>query len=170
MVLELPAPSEDAWRTSLPGWEIARLAAANPDSIEQVLARNLAPLAEQPAFVAESDDGTLLLIRRNEVLAPRLMVRILEEEILRAVFGLDAEAIRGGAVSFPKSARRAAQEIRSGRGTVALYLNPMSPDDVFRTTGDGEVMPPKSTFFYPKIPTGMAFRDHRDLAPPSDEG
>ncbi len=170
VVLELPAPSEDAWRTSLPGWEIARLAAAYPDSIEQVLARNLAPLAEQPAFVAESDDGTLLLIRRNEVLAPRLMVRILEEEILRAVFGLDAEAIRGGAVSFPKSARRAAQEIRSGRGTVALYLNPMSPDDVFRTTGDGEVMPPKSTFFYPKIPTGMAFRDHRDLAPPSDEG
>ncbi|MBW1883494.1 MAG: DUF1015 domain-containing protein [Deltaproteobacteria bacterium] len=169
VVLEVPAPSEDAWRSSLPGWEIVRLAAANPDSIEAALARNLAPLAEQPAFVAESDDGTLLLIRRNEVLAPRLMVRILEEEILRAVFGLDAEAIRGGAVSFPKSARRAAEEIRSGRGKVALYLNPMSPDDVFRTTGEGEVMPQKSTFFYPKIPTGMVFRDHRDLAAPSDQ-
>jgi len=24
-------------------------------------------------------------------------------------------------------------------------------------------MPQKSTFFYPKIPTGMAFRDHRAL-------
>jgi uncharacterized protein (DUF1015 family) len=168
VVLEAAVPSEGSWRSSLPGWEIVRLAAADPDSIEEVLARNLAPLVEQPAFVAEADDGTLLLIRRNEVLAPRLMVRILEEEILRAVFGLDAEAIRGGAVSFPKSARRAAEAIRSGRGKVALYLNPMSPDDVFRTTGEGEVMPQKSTFFYPKIPTGMVFRDHRDLAPPND--
>jgi uncharacterized protein (DUF1015 family) len=24
------------------------------------------------------------------------------------------------------------------------------------------VMPQKSTFFYPKIPTGMVFRDHRE--------
>jgi uncharacterized protein (DUF1015 family) len=23
-------------------------------------------------------------------------------------------------------------------------------------------MPQKSTFFYPKVPTGMVFRDHRD--------
>ena len=72
--------------------------------------------------------------------------------------------------TFAKSAHHAAQEIRSGRGTVALYLNSMSPDDVFRTTGEGEVMPPKSTFFYPKIPTGLVFRDHRDLAPASDAG
>ena len=52
--------------------------------------------------------------------------------------------------------------VRDGKGTVALYLNPMTPDDVFRATGEGEVMPQKSTFFYPKIPTGMVFRDHRD--------
>jgi len=77
------------------------------------------------------------------------------------VFGLDSEAIRGGAVAFPKSAERAAREIREGQGTVALYLNPMTPDDVFRATGEGEVMPQKSTFFYPKVPTGMVFRDHR---------
>jgi uncharacterized protein (DUF1015 family) len=28
-------------------------------------------------------------------------------------------------------------------------------------TAEGEVMPQKSTFFYPKIPTGMVLRDHR---------
>jgi uncharacterized protein (DUF1015 family) len=43
----------------------------------------------------------------------------------------------------------------------------MTPDDVFRATAEGEVMPQKSTFFYPKIPTGMAFRAHSD-APDSD--
>jgi uncharacterized protein (DUF1015 family) len=45
---------------------------------------------------------------------------------------------------------------------VAIYLNPLRPDDVFRVTEQGEVMPQKSTFFHPKIPTGMVFRDHRD--------
>ena len=62
-----------------------------------------------------------------------------------------------------KSARRAGQEVRDGEGQVALYLNPLTPDDVFRVTAQGEVMPQKSTFFYPKIPTGMVFRDHRPL-------
>ena len=88
------------------------------------------------------------------------MVRVLEEQVLGPVFGLDPEAIRGGAVAFPKSADRAARAVREGRGRVALYLNPLTPDDVFRTTGRGEVMPQKSTFFFPKIPTGMVFRIH----------
>ena len=38
------------------------------------------------------------------------------------------------------------------------------PDDVFRVTGSGEVMPQKSTFFYPKVPTGMVFRVHEDAS------
>jgi uncharacterized protein (DUF1015 family) len=89
-----------------------------------------------------------------------LVVRILEEEVIGSVFGLSSEDIRGGAVGFPKSAERAARDAREGAGGVALYLNPLSPDDVFRVTGAGEVMPQKPTFFYPKIPTGMVFRLH----------
>ena len=61
-------------------------------------------------------------------------------------------------MSFPKSAERAASEVREGEGTVALYLNPLQPEDVFRVTAAGEVMPQKSTFFAPKIPTGLVFR------------
>ena len=62
--------------------------------------------------------------------------------------------------AFPKSAVRAARDVRDGRGSVAIYLNPMTPDDVFSTTARGEVMPQKSTFFYPKVPTGLVFRLH----------
>ena len=86
------------------------------------------------------------------------LARILEDEVIGAVFELDAASIREGAVSFPKSAERAAAEVRAGEGTVALYLNGMRPDDVFRATEAGEVMPQKSTFFAPKIPTGLVFR------------
>jgi uncharacterized protein (DUF1015 family) len=161
VVREAPAPGEAQWRERLPGWTVRVLPPVPLDSIEALLADELAPLAAQPSFVAESRDGTTLLIHRSEPLKDDLMVRIIEREVLGPVFGLDSEAIRGGAVSFPKSARRAGQEVREGEGTVTLYLNPMTPDDVFRATSEGEVMPQKSTFFYPKIPTGLVFRDHR---------
>ena len=51
-----------------------------------------------------------------------------------------------------------ARDLRAGEGRVALYLNPLAPDDVFRVTAAGEVMPQKSTFFFPKLPTGLVFR------------
>jgi uncharacterized protein (DUF1015 family) len=88
------------------------------------------------------------------------MVRLIERDVLGEIFGLAPEAIRDGAVSFPKSATRAASQLAADPGSVALYLNPLHPDDVFRVTGAGEVMPQKSTFFYPKIPTGMVLRVH----------
>jgi uncharacterized protein (DUF1015 family) len=48
--------------------------------------------------------------------------------------------------------------VRGGRGALALYLNPLRPDDVFRVTEAGETLPQKSTFFYPKLLTGMVLR------------
>lgn len=164
VVAKLPAPSEDAWRKRLPDWQVTRLPRIDPDRIDAYLAEHLAPLAAHPAFVAEPASGDPLLIHRAVALGESLMVRILESEILGAVFGLDPTAIRDGAVSFPKSAKRAAQSVRDGEGTVALYLNPLSPEAVFRATAKGDVMPQKSTFFYPKVPTGMVFRDHRAAA------
>jgi uncharacterized protein (DUF1015 family) len=161
VVRNVPAPSEEQWREKLPGWTIRALPSVSLDQVEGLIADELTPLAGQPAFLAEAENGSTLLIHRPEPLKDELMVRIVEHEVLGGVFGLDSDSIRGGAVSFPKSALRAGQEVREGKGTVALYLNPMTPDDVFRATAEGEVMPQKSTFFYPKIPTGMVVRDHR---------
>jgi uncharacterized protein (DUF1015 family) len=48
--------------------------------------------------------------------------------------------------------------VREGEGAVALYLNPLRAEDVFRVTGAGEILPQKSTFFAPKLPTGLVFR------------
>ncbi len=161
VITSLPAPSEDEWRKRLPDWQVTRLPRTSLERIDAFLAEHLAPLADRPAFVAEPAGGDPLVIQRAEALGESLMVRVLEDEILGSVFGLDSRAIRDGAVHFPKSAKRAAQEVRDGQGTVALYLNPTTPEAVFRATADGDVMPQKSTFFYPKVPTGMVFRDHR---------
>lgn len=161
VVAQRPAPSEDEWRKRLPDWQVTRLSRTSVESIDAFLATHLAPLAEFPAFIAEPASGDPLLVRRTQPLGEALMVRVLEGEVLGSVFGLDAAAIRDGAVLFPKSATRAAKAVRGGEGTVALYLNALTPEAVFRATAKGDVMPQKSTFFYPKVPTGMVFRDHR---------
>jgi uncharacterized protein (DUF1015 family) len=85
-------------------------------------------------------------------------VRVIHREVLDGVFGLDDDAVREGAVAFPKSAPESARMVRAGEGKVAIYLNPLRAEDVFRVTGAGELMPQKSTFFAPKLPTGMLFR------------
>jgi uncharacterized protein (DUF1015 family) len=83
---------------------------------------------------------------------------VIHREVIEGVFGLDEEAVRGGAIAYPKDAAQTARDLRAGLGCVALYLNPLEPDDVFRTTAAGEVLPQKSTFFIPKLPTGLVFR------------
>jgi uncharacterized protein (DUF1015 family) len=154
-------PAGDAWDRLPAGWSQKQINTGPSDPIASLLAEHLEPLAGKPAFAAQDAEGVLRIFWRDSDLGGKLMVRILEDEVLGGVFGLAPEAIREGAVSFPKSAERAASELRDGSGCLALYLNPLSPDDVFRVTGAGEVMPQKSTFFYPKVPTGLVFRDHR---------
>lgn len=161
VVVEVPPPHGlDGWLAALPGWQGRTVTLEGVDAAAGVLAEHLAPLAGRPAFAADDGGGALHVLWREEPLGETLMVRVLEDDVIGGVFGLAAEAIREGAVRFPKSAPRAAREVREGEGTVALYLNPLSPDDVFRTTERGEVMPQKSTYFHPKIPTGMVFRAH----------
>ena len=156
------APGAAEWSEKLPGWQQKAVTVAAASSIAPALEEHLEPLAGRPAFAADDASGTLRIFWREEPLGEELMVRLLERDLLGEVFGLSPERIREGAVSFPKSAERAAKEVRSGDGRLALYLNPLAADDVFRVTAAGEVMPQKSTFFYPKVPTGFVFRDHSD--------
>ncbi len=160
VVAAAPPTSLEGWLEALPDWQGKTVPIAGIDAAAGVLDEHLAPLAGHPAFAADDGSGQLHVLWRDEELGEQLGVRVLESDVIGAVFGLDTDAIRNGAVRFPKSAARAAREVRDGEGQVALYLNPLAPDDVFRATERGEVMPQKSTYFHPKIPTGMVFRAH----------
>jgi uncharacterized protein (DUF1015 family) len=151
-----PAPTEAAWRERLPGWEGRRIEAPDAATLPGLLERELVPLAPDHAFAADDGSGSLWIFRRAA--DTELCVRVLHREVLSGVFDLDEEAVREGAVAFPKSASEAARMVREGEGAVALYLNALTPDDVFHVTGAGEVLPQKSTFFAPKLPSGLVFR------------
>ena len=44
-----------------------------------------------------------------------------------------------------------------GAYQVAFLLRPTPVEQVRAVAAAGETMPPKSTFFYPKVPTGIVF-------------
>jgi uncharacterized protein (DUF1015 family) len=155
LVKKGPPPGPEAWRR-LAGWERRELAVASADALPAALAEHLAPLAGRHAFAADDGSGRLAIFSKPA--DGELTVRVLHREVLAGLLGLDDAAVRDGAVDFPKSALQTARDVRSGRGALALYLNPLRPDDVFRVTEAGETLPQKSTFFYPKLPTGLLFR------------
>ncbi len=159
VILQGQVPSEAQWRERLPGWQQKTVAIPDVAQIGKVLEENLAPLSNQHAFAADDGSGTLRIFWR-EAKDGALTIRVIHAEIVEGVFGLTPEAVRDGAVAYPKSAERAAFEVRQSGGVVTLYLNPLHPGDVFEVTGRGEILPQKSTFYLPKLPSGLVFREH----------
>jgi uncharacterized protein (DUF1015 family) len=152
------APGEAAWRERLPGWTEQQVALPDVAALPELLARHLAPLRDRLAFAADDASGLLRVFSRARGAGDDLSVRVIHREVIEGVFGLDEEAVREGAIAYPKDTLQTARDLRAGDGCVALYLNPLDPGDVFAVTARGEVMPQKSTFFYPKLPTGLLFR------------
>jgi uncharacterized protein (DUF1015 family) len=58
---------------------------------------------------------------------------------------------------FTEDADEALADVRSGRARYAVLLNPVPVEHVLDVADSGERMPQKSTFFYPKVPTGLVF-------------
>jgi uncharacterized protein (DUF1015 family) len=167
VILKGSAPAPAAWRRLLPAWSQSEVPLSGPEAVREALAEHLAPLAGRQAFAADDGSGALRVFRREREAEGELAIRALHRDVIEGIFGLDTDAVREGAVAFPKDAVRAARDVREGRGVLALYLNPLSPDDVFRVTAAGELLPQKSTLFQPKLPSGLVFRllDDREGTP-----
>jgi uncharacterized protein (DUF1015 family) len=63
----------------------------------------------------------------------------------------------GGRLVYTKEASEAIALVDRGEGTAAFLLDPTPPEDVIRVAAAGEVMPQKSTYFYPKPVSGLLF-------------
>ena len=86
----------------------------------------------------------------------RLDVSVLQYAIMNHIFGIDDAALAaGGAVSYTQDARLACENVASGAVSAAFLLNATPVEQVLAVSDDGGRMPQKSTFFYPKLPTGL---------------
>lgn len=92
-----------------------------------------------------------------------LDVAVVQSIILRDMLGIQADDIsKQKHVRFTPSARNAIEAIRLGDAQIALLLNPTKPEQVKAVTAEGERMPQKSTFFYPKLLSGLVINSLDD--------
>jgi uncharacterized protein (DUF1015 family) len=94
-----------------------------------------------------------------------LDVSILHALVLDRLLGLSADQIRaGGLVEYTVDAEAALAAVRDGRAAGAFLMNPPSIRDVELASDAGATMPEKSTYFYPKLLTGLV------MCPLDDDG
>jgi uncharacterized protein (DUF1015 family) len=88
----------------------------------------------------------------------RLDTALLEALILKEALGMSEDDIaRQDGVAYAKRAADAVAAVESGRADAAFLLRATPVEAVRAVAEAGESMPPKSTFFHPKVPTGLLF-------------
>jgi uncharacterized protein (DUF1015 family) len=94
-------------------------------------------------------------------------VRALDVSLLGAALdvlaGIDAAAVAGGErITYAKSAAEAAGLVAaaSDGADAAFLLEPTPVASILAVARDGDVMPQKSTYFYPKALTGLVLNPH----------
>ncbi len=101
--------------------------------------------AARAAAVAHTDTATA-----------RLDVGLLHAVLFREVLRLPAEG-EDAQVSYTQDARAALGRVATGAARLAVFVNPTRVDQVEAVASTGRRLPPKSTYFYPKLLTGLVF-------------
>jgi len=85
-----------------------------------------------------------------------LDVSILHAMVFERIFGIKAEEVRrGGNIEYTIDAGAAIAAVAAGAADGAFMMNAPSVEDVERVCNAGATMPEKSTYFYPKLLTGL---------------
>jgi uncharacterized protein (DUF1015 family) len=109
------------------------------------------------AFAVVAHDGAAVLSRpRRAGGSPRdsLDVAVLETEVL-APAGVSAAAIAEGALQYTRDASELDAAVGRGEAILGFGVTPVTTGEVIAVADAGETMPQKSTYFYPKVPTGL---------------
>ncbi|MBH31739.1 MAG: hypothetical protein CMG71_07110 [Candidatus Marinimicrobia bacterium] len=110
--------------------------------------------------VAPNTSSAKSLANRLETEAmAQLPVVILEEVILKEVLGMDDEAISAKTdLHYFQNKQDGIDLVARGEWNAAFFLPPISLEDLFSVTQSGGILPQKSTYFYPKVATGLVVR------------
>ena len=89
-----------------------------------------------------------------------LDVAILQALVLERSLGISASDIAAGKhVTYFKDTADAFARLQAGEFQLGFFMNATGLDQVYHVALGGERMPQKTTFFYPKLPTGLLFHD-----------
>jgi uncharacterized protein (DUF1015 family) len=146
-VTQLTATSADALLAELArsGQTRPSLVACTPDGRAAVLALKAgADLARHPVLGTKVE-----ALRRTDV-------ALLHMGLLQPVLGITAEMQEAKThIWYPQDAAAALADLKAGKGQVLFLMNATPVTQVRSVAEAGSVMPQKSTFFYPKVLTGL---------------
>ncbi len=88
----------------------------------------------------------------------RLDTAVLEALILKGALGMSDELINHlDGLGYARDAKQALALVQGGEYDAAFFMAPVPIERVRAVAAAGESMPPKSTYFFPKVPTGLVF-------------
>jgi uncharacterized protein (DUF1015 family) len=162
LVTELDRPRREVLRSAVErDWDAAPVAA---DALE--------PRGDGPVRVGYYDAHhrrPLMLTLRDPAIADaalpdkpepyrRLDTAVLEALILRGALGMtedDISHLHG--LAYARTADEARARVDAGEADAAFFMRATPVEQVRAVAAAGESMPPKSTYFFPKVPTGFVF-------------
>jgi len=164
-----PAKLTVAWRQF---FDVGRVAPC-ADRIERLAELGRERTACLVAFPGEYDLSLVLkpdaMLEAVAELGKTPAVRALdiarvEALVVRAILGSGTTTPALGYSADPHAAFAA---VRGGGAAAAVFVNPTRVEQVFAVADSGGVMPPKSTYFVPKVPSGLVLRplDTEAVAP-----
>ncbi len=126
--------------------------------------------AGRPAFLLLSGERTVLAMLRDDTdldqLLPvdmpdalkRLDVTLLHDFILQRLLGVTAEAqVEQRNIQYIKSTQEALEAASRPETQLVVLMNATRLEQVEHVAESGSVMPQKSTYFYPKLASGLLF-------------
>ena len=83
---------------------------------------------------------------------------ILQEKILNPVLGQSLK----DHINYVHDNSTFSERLENSKGQIGFLMRPFPLDDFKRITDSGKRLPPKSTFFYPKLSTGIVINKFLD--------
>ena len=108
-------------------------------------------------YLLKSRDSVLASLSLEKSVGEKLDVSILQNFLLNPVLGIDDPRTnnRIDFIGGIRGTKELEKLVDSGKAAVAFSLYPVGLDDLMNISDAGEVMPPKSTWFEPKLRDGL---------------
>ena len=179
---------QDSGLTVFPTHRLVRgLTPAQKQALAAALERDfdITPLADTGQLVPtyservtigylDADSGPRMLsLKRPEIASAALPDRseayrqldtaVLEALVLKGALGMTDEQIDHlDGLGYARDDQQALDLVAAGDYDAAFLMAPMPIESVQAVTAAGEILPPKSTYFFPKVPTGLIFNPLAD--------
>jgi uncharacterized protein (DUF1015 family) len=143
--------------------------------VTEVDVADIAPApSEEPTpltmgYIDRRTERPLRLTLKDQAIADRALAEhtepyrhldtgVLETILLKGALGLsDDDISHFNGMFYARDTEEAVAMVRSGEYDAAFVMRPTPVRQVRELAAEGENMPPKSTFFYPKLLTGLLF-------------